>query len=158
MDAARFWAKVQLGTNDECWKWLGGCFKSGYGQPEAGKYAHRMAWELANNACIVPGKQNVIRHACDNKKCCNPAHLKLGSQAENHQDMDARGRRNMVAAWDNQSIGAARYNARLNDVKVAEIKTLLAEGISERQIAKYFQVSRGTISCIRRERTWRHIK
>jgi hypothetical protein len=94
---ARFWAKVK--RSDGCWLWTAATFKNGYGMFAAGRfangktdtrYAHRVAYEL----CIgqIPGGLQ-IRHSCDTPACCNPDHLRLGTQADNIHDSVVRGRR-----------------------------------------------------------------
>lgn len=103
----RFWAKVdQSGGDDACWPWVGAIHrpspkahgKGGYGKFGAGAsredrrtvYAHRLAWELANDREIPAGM--LACHRCDNPPCCNPAHIFIGTPKENLQDMSRKGR------------------------------------------------------------------
>lgn len=79
----------------ECLEWVGGRDKHGYGFVYSPRHkrvvrAHRLAWEDANQACLLKGA--VIMHDCDNPACCNPKHLRLGSTKENMQDCAKRGR------------------------------------------------------------------
>ena len=93
--ATRFWAKVDLGHDaDECWPWTASVFKNRgcYGKFQAGTnretrkavYAHRWAYEWSKGP-IPPGM--CVLHSCDNPPCCNPAHLSLGTRADNLADM-----------------------------------------------------------------------
>lgn len=93
-DAERFWAKVDIRGDDECWPWTAASSPdTDYGRFRLrGKvvYAHRVAFELATGRSAYEGE--VIMHSCDNPPCCNPAHLSPGSQAENLDDMRRKGR------------------------------------------------------------------
>jgi hypothetical protein len=90
--APRFWSRVAVGHPRACWPFDGPTLEYGHGRYDspAGGTAHRMAWALAHGE--LPPADMVVRHACDNPPCCNPAHLILGTQAENHRDMVVRGR------------------------------------------------------------------
>lgn len=109
---------------------------------------HRVAWELANGRPIPEGM--LVRHSCDNGLCCNPAHLSLGTQLDNMADMYQRGR-------DRHDKGSARYNAKLTDDAVRQIRILLAQGRSQRKVAHQFDVSQATIKVIAQNRGWRHV-
>ena len=88
----RFLDKVKVGNPDECWEWQAGC-SGGYGilsgvngNPER---SHRLAYQYWVGE-IPKGK--VVMHSCDNRKCCNPSHLSLGTIRDNILDMYSKGR------------------------------------------------------------------
>lgn len=80
--------------NGTCLEWTR-CFNTD-GYPRAtinydnNVKVHRMIWERVNEASAAG---LVVRHTCDNPKCINPAHLLIGTVADNVADMDQRGRR-----------------------------------------------------------------
>jgi hypothetical protein len=93
--AERFWGKVE--RTDTCWLWRGTRTPNGYGQLRVGppwRYAlaHRVAYVL-HHGPLPPGQ--VVAHTCDVRHCVNPAHLWLGTQADNLQDMARKGRHYM---------------------------------------------------------------
>lgn len=51
--------------------------------------AHRNAY-IEAYGCIPSGLQ--VMHVCDNRKCINPSHLKLGTASDNMRDCVSKGR------------------------------------------------------------------
>jgi hypothetical protein len=89
----RFWSKVRIGGPDDCWEWQASCFGEGYGSfwyKRKNVGTHRVAYELGVGP--IPEGQQIL-HTCDNRKCCNPAHLFPGTQLDNIRDMDSKKRR-----------------------------------------------------------------
>lgn len=87
-----FWKQVEQNSAYECWPWKGPSLKNGYGQFHVlGKsaYAHRVALEMVG--ITIPDGMFVCHH-CDNRKCCNPSHLFIGTARDNTLDMVSKGR------------------------------------------------------------------
>lgn len=114
--AAEFWAKVdRSGGPDACWLWTRYTAPNGYGQVgRDGKLAlaHRVAYELGHGQ--EPGGL-LVCHRCDNPPCCNPAHLFLGTHADNMADAKRKGRATGPKGFTNP-------NTRLTFDQVQEIR------------------------------------
>lgn len=63
---------------------------SGHGSFGRRGLAHRISYTMHFGP--VPAGM-VVMHSCDNPPCVNPAHLTIGTQADNLADMTAKGRR-----------------------------------------------------------------
>ena len=151
--AERFWAKVDKRGPNECWEWQGYKIPAGYGQIREGVggsrnlRVHRVSWELANGCPIPTGK--FVCHHCDNPSCVNPAHLWIGTNADNQRDMVNKGR---------SGRGARTRNSKLTEQDVHEIRQMLSRDILQRVIAKKYGVTRATISKIKTGETWAWLK
>jgi HNH endonuclease len=75
-----------------CHIWQRSTKPNGYGQLTFRMrrlMAHRVAW-IARHGPIAKGLE--VCHRCDERRCCNPDHLYLGSHAENMAEMKAKRR------------------------------------------------------------------
>jgi len=158
MDEARitrFWSKVDVRGPDDCWLWKRGRLRGGYGlfatgrKPGQQTLAHRVAWSLSNAADIPRGMH--ILHSCDNPPCCNPAHLRIGTQLDNVADMIAKGR-----AGDRPR-GEAASRSKLTAAAVVEMRARRAAGTPLAVLAREHAVSEMTAWCVCTGRTWRHV-
>lgn len=104
-----------------------------------------MSWELHRGP--IPNGLAVC-HRCDNRVCVSPAHLFLGTLAENNADMRKKGRDRYVSLR-----GEASGTAKLTAAQVAVIRTLTSPRDGQR-VANLYGVSRSTISRILRGRSW----
>lgn len=107
--------------------------------------AHRAIWEYYNGS-ISDGL--IIRHKCDNSRCCNINHLEIGTHKDNSQDMKDRNR---------QARGSKNPGAILSEGQVKNIRQLLYMGHSLSSIGRYYKVSPTSIMNIRNRKTWNHI-
>lgn len=89
----RLWPRISIGSDEECWPVSGYTNAKGYGVIGTGRHGknilmHRLVWMLCRGD---HGDLHVL-HRCDNPPCCNPAHLFLGTHADNMRDMDIKKR------------------------------------------------------------------
>lgn len=154
----RFWRRVDVRGNDECWPWLGARNSTGYGSFGINRktyVAHRVAAYICGLVSTLSAPKNkksggFILHECDNRLCCNPRHMRLGTFSQNQLDAYSRGRRA-------QPKGHNHKNSKLSPEQVRIIRKLFAEGVSSPKIGKQFDVDESTILNIIHCRTYRNV-
>lgn len=152
-----FWNRVDKRGETECWEWIGGR----NGRPPLKHYGimwwgtkkyktHRFSYEIHKGE--VP-KGKLVCHTCDNPPCVNPAHLYVGTDADNNRDKFSRGRANL-------EIGEGRYNAKLTEDDIREIRRRykcrhpINSGLA---LAREFGIVRSMVNSIVKRRRWKHV-
>ena len=105
--------------------------------------AHRIAWRVSHGD--IPGDMCVC-HECDNPLCCNPAHLFLGTPADNRADCVRKMR---------HATRESNGRSKLTQRQVAVIRRNLAAGVAKRKLARIYGVSDTLIRMIDRGTIWR---
>jgi hypothetical protein len=145
--------ELQYRKVGECWEWIGTLEKDGYGVFHAVvlgvayQRAHRFSWAHHTQSRIPKGM--LVCHSCDNPRCVNPAHLWLGTYADNHEDMVAKGRRRTEAK------GEMAHKAKLTE---DQVKLILVDPRPYSQIATEYGVAGPTITSIKNRESWRHVE
>lgn len=84
----RFWPKVLKTGPAECWEWQGARKADGYGDfyisTDRKMVAHRFAY-IDTHGPIEGDLQ--VDHICFNRACVNPAHLRLATNKQNHENL-----------------------------------------------------------------------
>lgn len=144
---ARFWAHVAKSDADSCWLWNAAVGSHGYGAfgVERGVIvcSHRYSWELHYGS--VPEGMDVL-HRCDVRRCVNPAHLFLGTNADNINDMLCKER---------QARGEKKAQAKLTEQIV---RGLRRSPDSDDALADRYGVIPRTIRNARTRKTWKHVE
>lgn len=145
-----FRSRTTVDPQTGCWLWGLGRNRCGYGEFRDGdgyiKKAHRGAWESVNGP--VPARLCVC-HRCDVRRCCNPDHLFLGTNAENTHDRDEKQR---------QVKGSKHWASVFDEPTVAIIKTLLGLGVGLPRLEALYGVSRSALAHIKHGRAWTHVE
>ena len=143
-NSERFWRQVDRRGDDECWPWTGGLKSGGYGAFHIGGRqigAHRYA-----AGCRI-GDGVVVMHTCDNPPCCNPAHLRKGTIADNNADRSRKGRNADIR-------GERNVNAKLRAADVHLIRQLATKRGMQTSLAKRYGMSEAQISRIVNGTRW----
>ncbi len=169
----RFWEKVdKLGQIQghvqhlgRCWNWLGALTPKGYPNMGIdGKYkgGHRLSWEI-HNGQIPDGL--CVMHLCDNPRCVNPSHLKLGTQKDNMRDAARKKRMGKCTGEKHRSVtcpesvcrGERFKSAKLTEDAVRQARFLSSQGMRGATIATMFGVSNSVMNKAINGKLWKHV-
>jgi hypothetical protein len=156
-DADRLWSKVLKGGPDDCWTWQSPAISAGYGAiywptPSGLKAvgAHRAAYNLATMCWPLQGED--VMHSCDNKRCCNPRHLSVGTRNENMRQAHERG---LIPKRD--MVGENHPLHKVTERQVIEIRARHRGGETRSTLAKEFGFTKSGMDHLIARRTWSHV-
>lgn len=172
--AERIWNGCVPVTECGCWIWMGAGIRYGHLRVDGRLVkAHRASWEAFVGP--IPAGMHVL-HRCDVGFCVNPAHLFLGTHADNMADKERKGRGNHATGlrcgpytkpW--RVCRGDRHPARINPAmrqgtkngrsKLTEeqVLTIRDSAGPAAALGRQYGVSKTAIRLIRNGRNWRHL-
>jgi predicted XRE-type DNA-binding protein len=134
---------------DECWEYIGNAWGGRAREPRPyfmamgrRQIAYRWVFELVNGVTLT--SDQLILHSCDQGGapvgCGNPKHMRLGTTAENMNDMKVRERHGLPATV------------------VRAIRRLIEQGQTQDEIARLYGLTREVVSSIATHRVYQHVE
>jgi DNA-binding XRE family transcriptional regulator len=136
-----------------CKEFSGAINRGGYGvmrHEGRAQLAHRVAYCESQGIPIEQIAGLVVRHDCDNRRCCEPSHLQIGTQLDNVRDMHER-RRNSPPPHHS---GERHPASKLTLAQVRDIRANAKAGAKQLNLARRYGVSAQTICSIVKGDTW----
>ena len=131
-----------------CWWWTGRVTNKGYGEfPWQGTHwgTHRVSWTL-HNGPIPDGMQ--ILHHCDNRRCIRPDHLYVGTNQQNVDDRETRGR---------GLTGRPGRKPLLTKEQVLRMREMAARGASQTALANAFGIAQSSVWAILHRKNYQYL-
>ena len=128
-----------------CWEWTVGRTGNGYGacRVDGKNVGAHVASYVAAHGPLAAGM--CVMHVCDNPLCVRPDHLQAGSLADNMVDKKRKGR---------AANGESNGRAKLTESQVAEIRSLVKQGIAKKAIARTYGISDTLVRYIAIGKSW----
>ena len=145
----RFWPKVDRST-EGCHEWTGSRTRKGYGMLSVdgkNRSVHRFAYTVTRGP--IPEGLCVL-HKCDNRACCNPDHLFLGTVADNNADRSRKGRTSKLGGRRGEEHGSSK-------LKAEDVLRIRSDPRPVRAIAPVYGVSPSLVGLIKRGERWAHL-
>ena len=142
------WLRDAVANRDRsegCWEWPFARreFGHGYIEYEGRNYsAHAVALILSGS----PRPKGLLAlHSCDNPPCVNPAHLRWGTGADNHDDMAIRNR--VLRGESHPS----------TTLTLSDVLAIRSDPRRWSDIAEAYGISKGSVGDIKHRRSWKHV-
>jgi DNA-binding NarL/FixJ family response regulator len=144
-----FWRNVDIKSKDECWPWMKGKTRMGYGTFwHEGKSMRANRLALIFSGDLPPYESALSLHSCDNPSCCNPNHLRWGTQAENMSDTVLRKR---------APFGERGGNASIKEETAEKIMKMRVDGFIVPEIAESLGLSNALVMGVYTGRSWSYL-
>lgn len=147
-DIDRFWSKVDIRGDDECWPWTAKRHERGYGifwYRDKNIRANRFALEISKGPPPAEGLMSL--HSCHNPSCCNPSHLRWGTGVDNRADMEIR---------FGPLIGENSANKQISQEIADAILRMRVEGYRIREIAGSLNLTETLVENVYVGKSWSH--
>jgi hypothetical protein len=147
----RVWAKIDKRGPDECWPWTASLKPHGYAQiRDGGKtlLPHRLVCVQAHGPIPLGGQ---VMHSCDNRACCNPRHLSIGTASLNAIDCWNKGR-----GFKPPHPGHGR-DCRFTKLTEAAVLKIFLSPLYHSEIARQMRTTVTNVCAIRNRETWGHL-
>lgn len=134
-----------------CTEWPSGITSEGYGyfDFDCKRYGAHVASYLVHVGEVPKGLQVLHNpEVCNNRRCVNPDHLRVGTPDDNMQD------RKIAGTFRGEDV---HWMTKLTESDVVEIREAVASGDSQSQVAARYGINRATISYIVSRKTWAHV-
>ena len=145
----RLMRRTEEDTETDCWNFTGPLMANGYGRTNVDGdmlLNHRIVYTFFFGG--IPENMHVC-HMCDNRKCVNPDHLFLGTNADNHRDKIKKNR---------HSKGETHGHAKLTKEDVLRLKRMWSnQQYTMMELSEMFNISVSHAYDICRGKKWPHL-